>query len=226
MAGGVTINAPVQDHMYVTKGQMLDRIVMGLGGRAAEALVMDDITGGASGDIQQVTSVARDMVTRYGMSERLGTVLYGSSHGDAEIFLGRDFGSAKNYSEATAAAIDEEIKRLLDEGYAKAVAILREHRDKLDLIAQYLMKYESMDGKQFRAAMEGDLTVEEVHAIEVERMEKSEQENRNAEEEARQRAQRAAEEESAAEKDASASSDTDGAGKDTSSSDDDDIFRF
>ena len=188
--GGVTVYSPTEDRMGATKGQMTDRITSALGGRAAEQLVLDDISTGASNDIQQATSVARSMVMRYGMSEKLGTVLYGSEHSEAEVFLGRDFGTSKNYSENTASAIDEEIRRLVDNGYAKAIEILQAHMDKLTFVAEYLIKHESMDGKQFKAAMENEATEEEILAMERDRRERSDAENKNAEKEAAEKAAR------------------------------------
>ncbi len=191
-AGGVTVSVPEQDVSYSTKGDMLDNIRMSLGGRIAEELIMDDISTGASGDIQQATRVARAMVTRYGMSEKLGTVLYGSEHSANEVFLGRDFSSGKDYSEATAAAIDSEIQHIISECYAKAKEILAEHIDKLHFVAGYLLKHESMDGDQFAAAMKDGATEEDLDAIAAEKAEKSRRDN-----EARQ-AQQKAEEEAAA----------------------------
>jgi cell division protease FtsH len=180
MAGGVTVYAPTEDRMGETKGQMVDGITSALGGRAAEQLVLDDISTGASGDIQQATRIARSMVMRYGMSDRLGTVLYGSDHSDAEVFLGRDFGTSKNYSENTASIIDEEIKSLIDNGYATALSILRAHMDKLVFVAEYLIKHESMDGDQFARAMQEGATEEDVLALAREKKEKSAEENKTA----------------------------------------------
>ena len=191
-AGGVTVSMPEQDASYSTKGEMLDDIRMSLGGRIAEELIMDDISTGASGDIQQATGIARKMIMNYGMSDRLGTVLYGSGH--AEVFLGRDYGTGKDYSEQTAAAIDEEIQRIIKESYADAKQILSEHIDKLHFVAQYLIAHETMDGDQFIAAMKDDATVEELEAIAAEKAEKSRRDN-----EARQAAQKAEEEKRAAE---------------------------
>ena len=187
-AGGVTVSVPEVDTSYNTRGEMIDRIRMGLGGRIAEELIMDDISTGASGDIQQATKIARGMVTRYGMSDRLGTVLYGSGH--SEVFLGRDYGTGKEYSEQTASVIDEEIQRIISECYADAKAILAEHIDKLHFVAQYLLGHETMDGEQFKAAMQDGATVEQLEAIAAEKAEKSRRDNeerakRQAEEEAR-----------------------------------------
>ena len=148
---------------------------------------MEDISTGASGDIQQATSVARDMITRFGMSDALGTVLYGSGH--SEVFLGRDYGSGQDYSEKTAALIDEEIRRLIKESYDAAKAILTEHIDKLHFVAQYLLSHETMDGDQFLAAMKDGATVEELEAIAEAKAEKSRRDN-----EARREQQKADEE--------------------------------
>ena len=189
-AGGVTVSVPEQDVSYTTRGDMIDVIKRALGGRIAEELIMDDISTGASSDIQQATKVARNMVTRYGMSDKLGTVLYGSEHTSSEVFLGRDYGTGKNYSEQTAAAIDEEIQRIIGECYAEAKRLLSEHIDKLHFVAQYLLKHESMDGDQFAAAMKDGATEEELDAIAAEKAEKSRRDNeeraaREAEEKAR-----------------------------------------
>ena len=193
-AGGVTVSVPEEDTSYNTRGDMLDRIRMGLGGRIAEELIMEDISTGASGDIQQATQIARGMVTRYGMSDRLGTVLYGSGH--SEVFLGRDYGTGKEYSEQTASVIDEEIQRIIKECYADAKQILSEHIDKLHFVAQYLLTHETMDGDQFAAAMKDGATVEQLEAIAAEKAEKSRRDNEEraklqAEEEAKKTAEKA-----------------------------------
>ena len=195
-AGGVTIRVPLEDHFGSTKGKMTDDIRICLGGRIAEELIMDDISTGASGDIQQATRVAKSMVTRYGMSDTLGTVLYGSEHSSSEVFLGRDFSSGKDYSEATAAAIDEEVRRIIASAYADAKAILVEHIDRLHFVAQYLLTHESMDGDQFAAAMKETATVEELEAIAEAKAEASRRDNEEAAEKAR------AEEEARAKEDA------------------------
>ncbi len=176
-AGGVTVNIPEQDSFTMTKKQMLDRIILSLGGRVAEEIVLDDISTGASSDIQHSTKIARDMVTRYGMSEKLGTVLYGSGHSDTEVFLGRDFNSAKNYSEKIAAEIDDEVRTIIENAYAECKSILTEHIDKLHLIAGYLLRTEFMDGDQFKAAMENDLTFDEIDEILREKERRSREEN-------------------------------------------------
>ena len=176
-AGGVTVSVPLEDVSYQTRNSMLDNIRMSLGGRIAEELVMGDISTGASGDIQQATRVARDMVTRYGMSDKLGTVLYGSEHTSSEVFLGRDYGSGKNYSEQTAAEIDAEIQRIIGDSYGEAKKILSDHIDKLHFVAGYLLKHESMDGDQFAAAMKEGATEEELDAIAAEKAEQSRRDN-------------------------------------------------
>ena len=184
--GGVTVSIPEQDTFTSTKKQMFESIILSLGGRVAEELILDDISTGASGDIQQATKVARNMVTRYGMSDKLGTVLYGSGHSDTEVFLGRDFNNSKNYSEKIAAEIDDEIRSIIESAYAECKKILTEHIDKLHLVAGYLLKAEFMDGDQFKAAMENDLTFEEIDEIAKEKERKSQAENdakRKAEEE-------------------------------------------
>ena len=180
-AGGVTISVPTEDKLGKTKNEMLDRIVLCLGGRVAEEIVLDDISTGASNDIQQATGVARNMVTRYGMSDKLGTVLYGSEHSADEVFLGRDFSSGKNYSEQTAATIDEEIRSIVSASYDRCKAILTEHIDKLHFVAQFLLKNESMDDEQFLAAMTSESPdMEAIEAIAAERKRRSEEENRIA----------------------------------------------
>ncbi len=176
-AGGVTVNIPEQDSFTMTKKQMSERIILALGGRVAEELVLDDISTGASSDIQQSTKIARNMVTRYGMSDKLGTVLYGSGHSDTEIFLGRDFNNTKNYSEKIAAEIDDEVRSIIENAYNECKKILSEHMDKLHLVAGYLLQHEFMDGDQFKAAMENDLTFDEIHEIALEKERKSREEN-------------------------------------------------
>ena len=194
-AGGVTVSVPTEDRMGMTKGQMLDDIVYGMGGRVAEQLILDDISTGASGDIKQATSRARAMVTKYGMSELLGPVLYGNSHGSDEVFLGRDFSSSPDYSGKTAALIDEEVRRIITECYQRCEDILTEHIDKLHFVAEFLLKNESMDEEQFRAAMEmTNPTIESIEDIAFRKKQQSEEENdiahennRKAEEEERLR---------------------------------------
>ena len=172
---GYTLNPPVEDKYSEYKKQLIEEITMLLGGRAAEEIVFGDVSGGASNDIMRATQVARKMVTVYGMSD-LGTIRFGGEHSSDEVFLGRDFNSSKDYSEETAALIDEQIKKIVDGAYADAKRILSENRSKLDFIVEFLLKYEVMDDKQFTAAMNG-ATMEEVEQIGEERRKKSEEEN-------------------------------------------------
>ena len=157
-----------------------------LGGRVAEAIVFDDISAGASNDITRATQIARKMVMRFGMSDELGPIVFGSEHSEDEVFLGRDFSNERNYSEETAAKIDAEIRRIIEEAYAASEKILKKHRDKLDFIAAFLVKNESMDAEQFRAAMDGNPSVEELEAMTAEKRRVSEEEN-----EARRKAEEA-----------------------------------
>ena len=185
--GGVTLRVPEEERFGSTKGEMMDDIRVSMGGRVAEELIMDDISTGASGDIQQATRVARAMVTQYGMSDKLGTVLYGSGH--SEVFLGRDYGSSKDYSSDTAATIDEEIRNIIGECYKDAKQILSEHLDKLHAVADFLLKHESMDGDQFKALMDEDADEERLLEIVEEKRKKSREANErrareNAEKEA------------------------------------------
>ena len=178
-AGGVTVSVPTEDRMGMTKGQMLDDIVYGMGGRVAEQIVLEDISTGASNDIKQATTRARAMVTRYGMSDLLGPVLYGNSHaGSDEVFLGRDFSASPDYSDGTAKLIDEEVRRIITECYKRCENILTEHIDKLHFVAEFLLKNESMDEEQFKAAMELDNpTIEDIEDIAFRKQRKSEEEN-------------------------------------------------
>ena len=148
-AGGYTLFRPEEDlENYQSRSEMFEDIVMSLGGRIAEKLFLDDISTGASGDIQSATNIARSMVTRYGMSDRLGPISYDSS--DHSIFIGRDFGTTKSYSEETAAMIDEEVKRIFDEASKKCEEILTQHADIVRISAEYLLEHESMSGEQFK----------------------------------------------------------------------------
>lgn len=182
---GYTLTVPLEDKVSVYKNGLKEEITMMLGGRVAEKIFFDDISGGASNDIQRATAVARNMVTRYGMSDVLGPVAYASEHSDDEIFLGRDFNSQKNYSEHTAALIDSEIKKIIDEAFERAEKILRENSDKVEFIGQYLVDHEVMDADQFEAVMNGDATVEKLEAIAEEKRKKSRTENSKREEELR-----------------------------------------
>ena len=180
-AGGVTLSVPTEDKMGRSRNEMLEDIIMSLGGRVAEAIVLDDISTGASSDIQHATSVARNMVTRYGMSDALGPILYGNEHSSSEVFLGRDFSSGQNYSEKTAAQIDDEIRAIISAAYDKCKSILEEHIDKLHFVAEFLLKNEFMDEEQFKACMEMENpTIESIEQIAEERKRVSEEENKTA----------------------------------------------
>ncbi|MBE6735544.1 MAG: ATP-dependent zinc metalloprotease FtsH [Ruminococcaceae bacterium] len=150
-AGGYTMSVPVEDKSYMSKKVMLENLVTLLGGRVAEALIMGDISTGASNDIERATNLAKSMVTKYGMSDKLGTVMYGSSNN--EVFLGMDYGRARDYSEATAAAIDKEVYDIISEAYAEAERLLTEHKDLLHKLAQYLIVNEKIDAPEFQKLM-------------------------------------------------------------------------
>ena len=148
MAGGFTLMRPQEDlENFKSQSEMFENIVMALGGRMAEKLFLDDISTGASGDIHQATSIARDMVTRYGMSDRLGPISFDSS--GHSIFIGRDFGQTKSYSEETAGIIDEEVKAIFDKAAVECERILTEHADQLRAIAEYLLVHETMEAEEF-----------------------------------------------------------------------------
>ena len=178
---GYTLTPPSEDKYSESRQEMKERIAMMLGGRVAEQIIFGDYTGGASNDIQRATEVARKMVTVYGMSEELGTIRYGSHQGN-EVFLGRDFGATPDYSEATAAKIDAEIKKIVDSSYEMAKAILTENKDKLDFIADFLLKHEVMDDEQFALAMNEGVTMEEVEALVTEKKRRSQEENKRRQE--------------------------------------------
>ena len=158
-AGGYTMYLSEDDKMFDTKGSMYNHIVSCMGGRVAEKLKLDDISIGASGDIKQATAIAREMVTKYGFSEKLGAVNYG---GDEEVFLGNDFTAHKNYSEHTAQEIDDEIKRIIDEAYDQATKILMEHDETLERVAKALLLVETIDGEQFENLYTGKLSAEDL----------------------------------------------------------------
>lgn len=158
-AGGFTMSLPIKDKSYVSKNEMYENIVVLLGGRVAEKLILDDISTGASNDLERATSTARNMVTRYGFSDNLGPVVYGQ--GDHEVFLGRDYTNTPSYSDNVAAEIDNEIRTLIESAFTDAEKILNEHMDKLHVVAKYLMKYEKVDGATFEKLMNGELTESE-----------------------------------------------------------------
>ena len=147
MAGGYTMYRPTEDKSFMSKTEMEETIVSLLGGRVAEALILNDISTGASNDIERASKIAREMVTKYGMSERLGTITFGSNQ--EEVFLGRDFTQQKNFSEETAGLIDEEVKKIIDKAYNTAVQILSKNIDKLHTVAGILLEKEKIDGEEF-----------------------------------------------------------------------------
>ena len=162
----------------MSRSMMENEIVTLLGGRCAEALILGDISTGASNDIQRASSIARHMVTKYGMSEKLGPILYGSESSSDEVFLGRDFNQTKNYSEETAAVIDEEVKKIVTKAYDEAIRILEDNIDRLHFVAAYLMKNEIMEEEQFvRAMTEPDVTVEQLEEMVAEKRRRSKEEN-------------------------------------------------
>lgn len=176
MAGGYTMPLPTEDKSYNSRNEMLEDIVVSLGGRVAEALILDDISTGASNDIEKATKTARDMVTKYGMTKELGCVNYGNENGS--VFLGRDYGRTQDYSEATAAKIDELVLNIVNEAYARAEKLLSENIDKLHEIAAYLIKHEKMGSADFEAVMNGTY----VEPVEIEEEEAEETDNISTEE--------------------------------------------
>ncbi len=151
MAGGYTLHRPTEEKNYTSKNEMLDNLVCLLGGRVAEALILGDISTGASNDIERATEIARNMVTKYGMSEKLGPIAFGG--GNREVFLGKDYGQVRNYSETVASQIDEEIEEIIRNAYGRTETILTEHMDKLHIVAQKLFENEKMTGEEFAAIM-------------------------------------------------------------------------
>ena len=200
-AGGYTSFRPEADNYYERKSKFKGNLAMGLGGRAAEEIVFGDVTSGASSDIQHVTDLAKYMVTRLGMSDKVGLRSFGNDQG--QVFLGRDFSTGSDHSDATATLIDEEIHALIDEAYTKAKAILLANIGKLHFIAEYLLSHEDMDGDQFKAVMDNEnVTVDMIEAIAAEKEKASREANeqRKAAEEAkraREEAEKAAETEAA-----------------------------
>ena len=157
MAGGYTMSLPTEDRSYETQKGMQENIVTLLGGRIAEKLVLDDISTGASNDLERATKIAKAMVTRYGFSDRLGPIVYGQN--ENEVFLGRDFGHTRDYSETVAAQIDEEIRAVIDSGYDQCESILTEHMDQLHKVAEFLYEFEKINGADFDRLMKGDFSV-------------------------------------------------------------------
>lgn len=155
-AGGYTLHLPEEDRSYMSKGQMEQEIVVLLGGRVAEKVILDDISTGASNDIERVTNIAKAMVKQYGFSDKIGPIVYGTSQD--QVFLGRDYGTAQDYSEATASAIDEEVRKVVFKAFQTAEEILTKHTDKLHLVAKYLLVSEKIDGKTFAKIMKNEIT--------------------------------------------------------------------
>ena len=152
MAGGYTMYRPMEDKSFISKTEMNENIISLLGGRVSESIVLGDISTGASNDIERATKIAKAMVTKYGMSDRVGTISLGSDQ--EEVFLGRDFAQEKSYSEETAGIIDEEIKKIIDSAYNSAKEILNNNRDKLDKVAAVLIEKEKITGEEFDAIFE------------------------------------------------------------------------
>ena len=161
MAGGYTMSLPAEDKSYDTKKGMQENIVTLLGGRIAEKLVLDDISTGASNDLERATKIAKAMVTRYGFSDRLGPIVYGQD--ESEVFLGRDLGHSRDYSETIAAQIDEEIRAVIDDAYDRCENILTEHMDQLHKVAEFLYEFEKINGADFERLMQGDFSVFDEH---------------------------------------------------------------
>lgn len=156
MAAGLTVTRPDNDDRHVSRNQMRESIIMLLGGRVAEELFIDDICTGASNDIERATSTARNMVTKYGFSKKIGTVVYGSE--SDEVFLGKDYGHTRNYSEAVAAQIDEEVRAIIEKAYNDCTILLKANEDKMHFLAKYLLKFEKIDGDDFEKLMSGEMS--------------------------------------------------------------------
>ena len=165
MAGGYTMPLPTEDKSYSSRNEMIEDIIVSLSGRVAEALVLGDISTGASNDIERATAKARAMVTKYGMSDALGPINYGGSSN--EVFIGRDMGHVKDYSEETASKIDEEVHSIITKAYGVSEKLLNSNMAKLHEVAGYLMKHEKMSGEDFAAMMDGTF-VETPEAAEAE----------------------------------------------------------
>ena len=177
-AGGYTLYLPKEDRDYMSKGDMENELVSLLGGRVAEKLTLDDISTGASNDIQRATDIARSMVTKYGMSETLGPIVYGENQ--EEVFLGMSITHSRNYSETVAAEIDAEVRTVIERAYRRTEKILSENMEKLTFIAEYLITHELMDEDQFRAVMNGNPTVEELEEIAKQKNDNSDKQNADA----------------------------------------------
>ena len=147
-AGGYTAHKPHEDRYYATQRQLMAEVMVALGGRAAEELVFGEISTGAASDLQACNAIARDMITKYGMSDRLGNLVFGS---ESEIFLGKDYGHVQNYSEKLAGIIDEEVKRIIDEAYGEVLSILRGKMELLNRLAETLLEKEKIEGSEFES---------------------------------------------------------------------------
>ena len=189
-AGGFTMILPKEDRYYVTKTDMEEQLIHLLGGRVAEKLVLGDISTGASNDLERATAIARDMVSRYGMTDAIGPVNF--SNGD-EVFLGRDYGTRQNYSEELAAKIDAEMRRILDEAFSRAEELLKEHLDQLTIVAEALLEVETLDGAQFQGLFEGTKTIEDIVLELKEIADKNKKVAEREQEQAKAEAQREAE---------------------------------
>ncbi len=185
-AGGFTMTLPEEDKSYITKGEMFDSIIHLLGGRVAEQLVLDDISTGASNDIERATNIARNMVTRYGMSDSIGPVNYSS---EEEVFLGRDFSTKKNISEAVTSEIDHEIRRIIEDAYSKTVELLEANMDKLHAVAAGLIELETLDAEQFERLFNGE-PLENLKAEEDARQSEKARQQEEVRRKARERAER------------------------------------
>jgi cell division protease FtsH len=188
-AGGFTMTLPEEDKYYATKSDMEDEIVDLLGGRLAEAIVIGDISTGASNDLERATKIAHDMVTKYGMSDAIGPVNYSDAD---EVFLGRDFTSKQNYSEDLASKIDKEVRRIMDEAYARGKKILEDHRTELDRVAGALLELETLGDEEFEDIFTGKRTPAEIAEangikakVRKEKEDKEAEERRKREEEAK-----------------------------------------
>jgi cell division protease FtsH len=153
MAAGFTMSLPEQYKMHMSRNEMRETLVGLLGGRAAEALTQDDICTGASNDMERATAIAKAMVTKYGFSEKMGTMVYGHDE-DGEVFLGRNISQSRGYSETVAFEIDKEVREIIDTAYKKSIEILETNLDKLKLVAEYLLEHEKMDSEEFTSLME------------------------------------------------------------------------
>jgi ATP-dependent zinc metalloprotease ftsH 2 len=156
MAGGFTMQLPTEDKYYATKGEMLQELIVLLGGRVSEEINLDDISTGASNDLERVTSLARSMVTKYGMSSKLGPLTFDSSD---EVFLGNSIGHSRQYSEEVASEIDVEVRKIVVDAYEKTREILKSNQERLDYIAKALLEYETLNDKQFEEAFEMRLSL-------------------------------------------------------------------